>query len=181
MATVHEFGPMSVLTEWALSMRAFRRNRKPVGKKVVAAALCNAGYSYREVARMLGGLSYVAARDAYFALLTSLPEESKKYRRAVAIDGADVGIEGNDFHLWLARDVDSGEIMAFQASPTASAEDGARFLSSVAAQCTNRPFLRLGSDVNFPRGLLNLDLYFQPAPTQSIIGRLGRLILRGST
>ena len=181
MAPAQQFGPMSIMTDWALSMRAFRRNRMPVGKKVVAASLCNAGYSYREVARMLGGLSYIAVRDAYLSLLTSLPRESKKFRRAVAIDGADVILDGNHFHVWLARDIDSGEIMVFQASPIASAEDGARFLSSVAAQCTNRPFLRLGYGANYPRGLLNLDLYFQTAPTQSIIGRLGRMLLRGST
>jgi hypothetical protein len=162
-------------------MKAFQRNRVEVVRKVVAAALCCGGYSYREVAKLVGGLSYVAARDAYFAMLTSLPEEVKRTRREVAIDGGDVILDGNQFHVWLARDVDSGEIMAFQASPPASPEDGARFLSSVASQCSNKPYLRLGSGANAPRGLLNLDLYFQMTPAgNSIIERLGRLILRGS-
>ena len=158
-------------------MRAIRRNKVPVTKKVVAAALCNSGYSYRDVARMLGGMSYVAARDAYFSLTTSLPWDERKYRRSVAIDGSDATVDGRSFHLWLARDVDTGEIMSFQASPDASAEDGARFLSGVAAMCTNRPALKLGSGANHPRGLINLDLYFQPAPSESIILRLGRLLL----
>jgi len=168
--------PLYLLTEWAVSTHAFRRNRVAVEKKVIAAALCNSGYSYREVARMLGGLSYIGARDAYFSLTTSLPKEVRKYRAEVAIDGADVEIGGKEYHLWLARDVDSGEIMTFQASPGASAEDGARFLSEVASQCANKPLLRLGTGPNRPRGLLNLDLYFQLAENQSIFGRLGRIL-----
>lgn len=174
---LQQTGPMSILTGWASSMGAFQRNKLPSTKKVIAAALCNAGYSYRQVAVMVGGLSYIAARDAYLALLTSLPEESKRFRREVAIDGAEVSFEGRRFHLWLARDVDTGEIMAFHASPGASAEDGTRFLAAVAAQCANRPHLRPGAGPNYPRGLVNLDLYFQPAFPSSIIGRIGKLFL----
>ena len=177
-ATGEGLGPLSILTEWATSVRAFRRNKVPVAKKVVAAALCSSGYSYRDVSRMLGGVSYVAVRDAYFSLLTSLPKEQRRYRRAVAIDGSDVNIEGGHYHVWLARDVETGEIMSFQASPGASPEDGARFLASVASQCVNRPLLRLGTGANHPRGLLNLDLYFQASPNESLIARLGHLILR---
>lgn len=128
---------------------------------------------------MVGGMSYVAVRDAYFSLTTSLPREERKYRRGVAIDGADVPLGGGVFHLWLARDAESGEMMSFQASPGASAEDGARFLAGVAAQCTNRPFLRVGEGASSPRGLVNLDLYFQPSVQESIIGRLGRILMRG--
>ncbi len=167
---------MSILAQWASSMHAFKRNRVPVTKKVVAAALCNSGYSYREVSRMIGGISYVAARDAYFSLLTSLPKDEKRPRRTVAIDGSDVNIGGKNYHLWLARDVDSGEIMTFQASPNASVDDGARFLAAVAAQCSNTPYVRLGTGQNSPRGLTNLDLYFESSGNQSIIGRLGRLL-----
>ena len=172
-----QVGPLAILTEWAVSVRAFKRNKVPVPKKVVAAALCNSGYSYREVAEMLGGMSYIAARDAYFSLTTSLPMEVKKQRRAVAIDGSDVTLGGKVFHVWLARDVDTGEIMSFQASLDASAEDGARFLSNVASQCSNKPLLRLGTGPNRPRALMNLDLYFQLQPNQSIFTRLGRLLL----
>ena len=171
---------MSILMGWASSMGAFRRNKLPSAKKVVAAALCNAGYSYRDVASMVGGLSYIAARDAYLAMLTSLPEESRRFRRVVAIDGAEVNLEGRGFYLWLARDVDSGEIMAFHASPGPSVEDGAKFLAAVAAQCNNRPLLRPGAGPNYPRGLINLDLYFQPTSPPSIIGRIGRLLLGSS-
>ena len=176
VAKGYESNAFSVLTEWALSVRAFRRNRVSVQTKVMAAALCNSGYSYREVAQMVGGLSYVAVRDAYVALVTSLPQERKTYRRSVAIDGTDVSIGPASYHLWLARDVDTGEIMSFQASPGASAEDGAKFLASIASQCQNAPLLKLGEGQNRPRGLLNLDLYFRTVPDQSLITKLGRFI-----
>ncbi|MDG6903027.1 MAG: hypothetical protein JRM80_13865 [Nitrososphaerota archaeon] len=173
------FGPLAILCEWAVSVHAFRRNKVSVPLKVLAAALCNSGYSYRDVATMMGGMSYVAARDAYHSLMTSLPKEEKRYRRLVALDGADTVVEGERYHVWLARDVDTGEIMCFQASPDASADDGARFLANVAAQCTNRPALRLGAGPNSPRGLVNLDLYFQVTSGQSasIFSRLERFFL----
>jgi putative transposase len=170
-------GPLSILVEWALSVHAFHRNRVPVTKKVVAAALCNSGYSYRDVSRMLGGMSYIAARDSYFSLLTSLPREERKFRRAVAVDGSDVNINGSSYHLWLARDYESGSILTFQASPDASAEDGNRFLASVASQCENKPNLKLGEGPNHPRGLVNFDLYFQPLQSVSIMTKIGHLIL----
>ena len=175
--TPQPLGPLSILGDWAVSMHAFRRNKVPVSKKVMAAALCNSGYSYRDVASMLGGMSYIAVRDAFFSLTTSLPREEKRNRRTVAIDGSDATFGGKLFHIWLARDVDSGEIMSFQASPDASAEDGARFLAGVASMCANRPLARLGSGETHPRGLMNLGLYFQLQPNQSFITRLGRLFL----
>jgi transposase-like protein len=158
-------------------MRAFRRNKASPRRKVVAAALCNAGYSYREVASMVGGISHVAAREAYLSLVTSLPPEERKSRKEVAIDGSEVALDGRSYYIWLARDVDSGEFLSFQGSPTGSAEDGDRFLAAVAAQCSNRPIIRLGSEPNRPKGLLNLDLYFQSSSSLSFVGRISRIFL----
>ena len=177
MSEAQQASPLAILCDWALSMHAFRRNRVPPAKKVVAAALCAGGYSYREVSRLVGGISYVGARDAYLAMVTSLPEEAKRRRKEVAIDGSDVRVGERSLHVWLARDVESGDIMAFQASEGGTSADGARFLASVAAQCANKPLLRLGTGPNSPRGLANADLYFQARQPGSIIGRLGRLII----
>ena len=173
------YGPLSVLVGWASSGRAFKRNRVSRVRKVIAAALCNSGYSYRDVAGMVGGMSYIAVRDAYISVVTCLPMMRKTHRRAVAIDGADVSFGDKLFHLWLARDVDTGGILTFQASPGASVEDGARFLSVVASQCEYRPLLRLGHGENQPKGLVNLDLYFATDANESIIARLGRLFSWG--
>ena len=174
-----QHGPLSVMIEWASSGHAFKRNRVSKVRKVMAAALCNSGYSYRDVAHMVGGMSYIAVRDAYFSVVTSLPEVKKAHRRAVAIDGTDVPLGEGRFHLWVARDVDSGSILTFQASPGASVEDGARFLSVVASQCENKPLLKLGQGTNQPKGLVNLDLYFTTETSESLIARLGRLFAWG--
>jgi len=169
-------GPLSVLVGWASSGHAFRRNRVSKVLKVIAAALCNSGYSYRDVARMIGGMSYIAVRDAYISVVTCLPEVKRTHRRAVAIDGGDVALGERQFHLWVARDVESGNVLTFQASPGASVEDGARFLSVVASQCENKPLLRLGHGPNQPKGLVNLDLYFTTETSDSLIAKLGRLL-----
>ena len=177
MSVFPPFDVVGALSDWAVSTRAFRRNRIPIRKKIVAAALCNGGYSYRDVASMVGSISYVAARDAYLSLVTSLPEGTRKRRREVAIDGSKAAVEDHSCYVWLARDADTGEILAFHGSPTGSAEDGARFLSAVASLCLNKPLVKLGRGPSYPRGLLNLDLYFQSASSPSIIGRIGKLLL----
>jgi len=172
-------GPLSVLVGWTSSGNAFKRNRVSKVRKVIAAALCNSGYSYRDVAGMVGGMSYIAVRDAYISVVTCLPDVKRAHRRVVAIDGTDVTLGEKQFHLWLARDVDSGNILTFQASPGASVEDGAKFLAVVASQCENKPSLRLGHGANQPKGLVNLDLYFTTEANESLIARLGRLLTWG--
>jgi len=84
-------------------------------------------------------------------------------------------MDGKRFYFWLARDVDSGGIMAFSGSPTGSAEDGSKFLASVGSLSVNRPQVRLGDGANTPRGLINLDLYFQSSQSPGFLQRLGRL------
>jgi hypothetical protein len=165
----------STIAEWARSTRAFRRNKVQLQKKVLAASLCNGGFSYREVASMVGGISYIAARDAFKSMMTSLPAESRRFRREVALDGSEVTMEGKRYYVWLARDVDSGGIMAFSGSPTGSAEDGSRFLASVGSLSVNRPSVRLGDGINTPKGLINLDLYFQNPQSHGFLEKLGRL------
>jgi len=49
----------------------------------------------------------------------------------------------------------------------------------VASQCENRPLLKLGHGDNQPRGLVNLDLYFATETNESLIARLGRLLMWG--
>ena len=172
---------LTLMSDWAVSTGAFRRNKTSVEKKVVAAGLCNAGFSYRGVAGMLGGLSYIGVRDAFVSLGRSMPGEARAAREQVAIDGSDVRIDGTGFYLWLARDVVSGNIMAFHGSPSGSAEDGARFLADVGRLCANRPAVRLGQPYDALKGMQNLDLYFEAEADQpesmSLIGRIGRLFM----
>jgi len=170
-----------LLSEWAESNRIFRRNKRSGRSKLLAAVLCASGYSYRYVASLLGGISYVGVRDAYLAVVSSCPDGTPEPRRAVAIDESRMTIGESDAYLWLARDIDSGEVISFRCSFTGSPEDSADFCMSILRRCTNRPTLRLGRGDNYPRGLKNLDLHFEleTPPASSLADILRRLFLPG--
>jgi hypothetical protein len=110
---------------------------------------------------MLGGISHVAVHDAHKSVMAALPSLEKK-RRLVTIEENVTYLNSEQQGVvWLARDVDSGEILAFRCSVTKSPEDGKKFIDSVLAVCTDRPLLRVGRGANFPHSLRALDLYFQ--------------------
>jgi hypothetical protein len=174
---------MGLLTEWAESNRVFRRNKKSGRSKLLAAVLCASGYSYRYVASLLGGISYVGVRDAYLAVLSFCPDETPKPRRAVAIDESRAVIGIRDAYFWLARDIDSGEVISFRCSFTGSPEDSAEFCLSILHRCTTRPIVRLGKGDNYPKGLKNLDLQFEveAQPAGGITQLFKRLFFSGRT
>jgi len=82
--------------------------------------------------------------------------------------------------VWMARDVDSGEILSFRCSASRSLEDGKKFIDSVLAVCAGRPLLRVGRGPNFPHSLKSLDLYFQIDTTATIRERISNFFLGGS-
>jgi hypothetical protein len=152
---------LDLLADWGITNGAFRRNRLEVRRKVLAAMLVSSGVSYRETARLVGGMSFIAARDSYIKLTGLLPIGEKIHRRSVAVDESVARIGGGPAYLWLARDIDSGRTLAFRCSFTGSPEDSAAFANLVLDTCVNRPAVRLGKGPNKPRALKNLDLYFQ--------------------
>ncbi len=171
-----------IVSDWATSKNIFRRNKVPLEKKVVAGILCASGFSFRQASKLMGGLSYVAIHDAYIALMSVLPSPGKKYRRCVAIDESRERFNGRNAFFWLARDVDSGELLTFRCSLTGAPEDGAKFVGSVLQFCSSRPLVRVGRGPNYPRGLKNLDLQFQidttPSGPSTIRQKIGKWFLR---
>ena len=161
MTTVPAPTILEFLSVWAKHNYIIKRSRIPIEKKVMAVVLCASGYSYREASKILGGMSHVAVHNATKTVMSALPPLEKK-RRFVAI-------EENVVHpnsrtqgvLWMARDFDSGEILAFRCSVDRSPQDGKKFIDSILAVCTERPLLRVGRGPNFPHSLRSLDLYFQ--------------------
>ena len=160
MTTVPAPTILEFLSVWAKHNYIIKRSRIPIEKKVMAVILCASGYSYRDASKMMGGMSHVAVHNATKSVMSALPLEKK--RRLVAI-------EENVLHLnsqtqgvvWMARDADSGEILAFRCSMDRAPQDGKKFIDSVLAVCTERPLLRVGRGPNFPHSLRALDLYFQ--------------------
>jgi len=152
---------LEFLSVWAKDNYIIKRNRIPIEKKVMAVILCASGHSYRDASRILGGISHVAVHDAVKAVMTALPPPERK-RRLVAIEENAVHVNSETQGVvWMARDVDSGEILAFRCSVSKSPQDGKKFIDSVLAVCTERPLLRIGRGPNFPHSLRSLDLYFQ--------------------
>lgn len=174
------YGVLDLLVEWAVSNRAFTRNKVGVRKKVLAAVLASSGVPYREVASLVGSMTYVAARDCHLRISRLLPPPVKSFRRCVAIDETVTAISGLPAFLWLARDLDTGQTLSFRCSFNGSPEDSAAFAQSVLHLCSNRPMVRLGKGTNRPRALKNLDFYFQPEAGTGVIQIIQKFLRLGS-
>lgn len=170
------------LSSWARNQNIIKRSRIPTEKKILAAIMCNSGYTYRDASKILGGISHVAVHDAYKSVMAALPALSKKGRLVTIEENAaylNTTLQGV---LWLARDADSGEILAFRCSVTKSPEDQKKFIESVLSVCLGRPILRVGRGPAFPHSLRTLDLYFQIDTTTNatIRERITNFFLSGS-
>jgi len=147
----------------------------------MAALLCFSGYTSRDASKILGGISHVAVHDAYKSVIAAMPPLQKK-DRTVTIDENAAYLNGETQGVvWMARDADSGEILALRCSLTKSPQDGRKFIESVLASCNGRPLLRVGRGPDFPQNLRGLDLYFHidTAPTK-IRQRISNFFLGGS-
>jgi len=171
--------PQSILqfvSDWAVGNGTFKRSKVPMDKKIMG-FLSYSGFTYREAAKLLGGISYVAVHDACKSFQASLPKLTPT-SRTVSIEENEVNLNSERKGiLWLARDVDTGEILSMRCTLTGSAEDRKRFIESVLAVCTGRPLLRIGRGPSFPHNLSNLDLHFQIDTTPTIRQRLGKWIM----
>ena len=143
--------------------------------------MCASGYTSRDASKLLGGISHVAVHDAQKSMMAALPPPEKK-RRLVTIE-ENVAYLNSETQgvIWMARDVDTGEILSFRCSVSKSPEDGKKFIDSVLAVCTERPILRVGRGPGFPHSLRSLDLYFQIDTTATTIReKISNFFLGGS-
>ncbi len=168
------------LSAWAKDQNVIKRSRIPIEKKVLAAVMCTSGYTYRDASKLLGGISHVAVHDAHKAMMATLPT-LEKTRRLVTIE-ENIAYLNKETQavIWLAKDVETGEILSVRCSVSRSPEDGKRFIESVLSACTGRPLLRVGRGPNFPHSLKSLDLYFQIDTTATIRQRISNFFLGGS-
>jgi len=171
------------LSVWAKDKDIIKRSRIPTEKKIMAALLCFSGYTSRDSSKILGGMSHVAVHDAYKSVMAAMPPLQKK-DRTVTIDENAAYLNGETQGVvWMARDADSGEILALRCSLTKSPQDGKKFIQSILASCNGRPLLRVGRGPDFPNNLKSLDLYFHidtAATTTKIRQRISNFFLGGS-
>jgi transposase-like protein len=170
------------LSAWAKDRDIIKRSRIPTEKKMMAALLCFSGYTYRDVSKILGGISHVAVHDAHKSVMAAMPHLEKK-DRTVTIDENAAYLNGQTQAIvWMARDADSGEILALRCSLTKSPQDGKKFIESVLASCNGRPLLRVGRGPAFPHSLRSLDYYFKidTSGTQKFRQRITTFFFGGS-
>jgi len=170
------------LSVWARDKDIIKRSRIPTEKKIMAALLCSSGYTSRDVSKLLGGMSHVAVHEAFKSITAAMPPLEKK-DRTVTIDENVAYLNGETQGVvWMARDSDSGEILAMRCSLTKSNQDGKKFIESTLASCNGRPLLRVGRGPDFPHNLRSLDLYFHidTATTTKIRERISSFFLGGS-
>jgi transposase-like protein len=173
------YGPSAVelLEAWAEENRVFKRNKVPAEKKILAVILCSAGLSYRDAAELAGDISYVGVRDAVLAFRRSLPCPERKYRGRIALFETRLEVGGVTVYVWLARDLDADEMLAFAAAREGSHAEAERFLDRVSSYCVNRPFAVMERGERYPRGLKNVDKRFQIDTSSGIRDWIGRLFI----
>ena len=139
--------------------------------------MCSSGFTYRDASKLIGAISHVAVHDAHKAMSAALPPFEKKRRMVTIQENVAYLNSALQGVLWMARDLDSGEILAVRCSASRSPEDSKKFIDSVLATCIGRPILRVGRGPDFPNSLKSLDLYFQIDTTGTIRQRISNFFL----
>ena len=177
--------PQSILhfvSDWAVGNGTFKRSKVPMDKKILGVFLSYSGFTYREAAKLLGGISHVAVHDAYKSVFGAFPRLQKKDRTVIIEENAAYLNSTTEGVIWMARDADSGEILALRCSVTKSPSDGRKFIESVLQSCNGRPLLRVGRGPGFPHSLKSLDYYFKidTSGTQKFRQRISTFFFGGS-
>jgi len=171
---------LEFLSAWAKDNNVIKRSRIPTEKKLLGAILCSSGYTYRDASKLIGDISHVAVHDAHKSMSAALPPQDRKRRMVTIQENAAYLNSSVQGVLWMARDLDTGEILSLRCSASRSPEDGKKFIDAVLATCLGRPILRVGRGPDFPNSLRSLDLYFQIDTTPTIRQRISNFFLGGS-
>ena len=153
-----------VLVERVQALKVFQRNKKPVRLKVLSTLLYYAGLSYRVTAGFASietPVSYEAVRLWRRSLEKAMPTPKLRRRRLVAIDETKLKLNGEQFYLWAAVDVDTSEVLGFKASWQRSSLDAILFMREVLRLCTNKPLILADKGPWYPWAFMQLGLRFR--------------------
>jgi len=130
------------LVDYVKSTKVFRRNKKDVELKILAALLYFFGLSLRKTSEFLSlfeEISHESVRIYYHRLKKVLKQPRKKKRRLVAIDETKIKLEKKQIFVWVAVDVDTKECLAIWASESRGSFEAYVFLREVLKYCENKP------------------------------------------
>ena len=130
------------LVDYVKSTKVFRRNKKNVELKILAALLYFFGLSLRKTSNYLSlfeEISHESVRIYYHRLKKVLKQPRKKKRRLIAIDETKLKLERKLIFVWTAVDVDTDECLAIWASEGRTSFHAYVFLKEVLKYCENKP------------------------------------------
>jgi len=144
------------LVEWLRSKKLFVRARKKDETRALGALLYFAGLSTRKASRVLSSMEEVSdetIRLWYHRFREALPEPEKKVRKAIAMDETKLKIGKEQWFVWSAIDLESGEILAVHLSKGRSYLDTLCFLRQLTKACSNRPLVYVDRGPWYPWAL----------------------------
>jgi len=130
------------LIEEIKATKVFRRNKKDVKIKILAALLYFFGLSLRKTSQFLSlfdKISHESVRIYYHRLKRIIDQPTKKKRRLIAIDETKIKLEKKQIFVWAAIDVDSKECLFVWASERRSSFHAYVFLKEILKYCSNNP------------------------------------------
>ena len=133
---------LSQLIEHIKVTKVFRRNKKNVELKILAALLYFFGLSLRKTSDFLSlfeEISHESVRIYYHRLKTVLKQPRKKKRKLIAIDETKTKLENKQIFVWAAIDVDTKECLAIWASESRGSFEAYVFLKEVLKYCESKP------------------------------------------
>jgi transposase-like protein len=152
---------IEVITDIAKENGAFQRNRVAPEKKVLVALLCFSGFTYRQAAEVVGGISYVGVHDAFMALRSVFPYPTKKQRRAVTVEEARSKLSKESVFVWGAKDQDTNEVLLLRCSLSRSADEAERFILDTLAYCDNSPLFSVDGGPWQPQSFKKFNLPYR--------------------
>ena len=152
------------LVDYVKATKVFRRNKKNVELKILAALLYFFGLSLRKTSNFLSlfeEISHESVRIYYHRLKKVLKQPRKKQRRLIAIDETKLKLENSQIFVWTAIDVDTDECLAIWASEGRSSFHAYVFLREVLKYCENKPEVVVDKGFWYKWALQRLGLKYE--------------------
>ena len=134
--------PLNQLVDYIKAAKVFRRNKKNVEFKILAALLYFFGLSLRKTSKYLSlfeEISHESVRIYYHRFKKVLKRPRKRERGLIAIDETKLKLEKKLIFVWAAIDIDTKECLAIWASESRGSFEAYVFLKEVLKYCENKP------------------------------------------
>jgi transposase-like protein len=121
----------------------FERNKVPLGLKVLGLAMYFQTSSLRRTARVLSEYCRVS-KTAVWKWVVKLRERlniasERKPRRFIAVDETCVKVNGEQYWVYSALDIDRNELISMRVYPTRNSLTSKSFLKGVLKYCEGKP------------------------------------------